>query len=131
MDESARLGFFGLFENAAHRDRVTDALQCTLRLAISLDDARIHELVAWAAGLAGIRTSELALGGELDRLGLTPRELDALRRIIAGRSNKEIGVDLGIAEKTAEVHVSNVFHKLGVSNRVEATTLAIRLGVGA
>jgi DNA-binding CsgD family transcriptional regulator len=131
MQELARLRFFGLFEDAAQRDRVTDALECTLRLAISLDDARIHELVAWAAGLAGIRTSELARGGELDRLGLTRRELDALRRIIAGRSNKEIGVDLGITEKTAEVHVSNVFHKLGVSNRVEATTLAIRLGVAA
>jgi DNA-binding NarL/FixJ family response regulator len=60
---------------------------------------------------------------------LTAREVDVLRLVAAGRSNKEIGAELFISAKTASVHVSNILAKLGVSGRGEAAALAHRHGL--
>jgi len=59
-------------------------------------------------------------------LGLTNRELQVLGLIVQGLNNREIADRLVISRATASVHVSNILAKLGVSNRVEATTLALR-----
>lgn len=59
---------------------------------------------------------------------LTPRETEVLQLLMVGRSNKEIGRELGLQEITVKLHVRNVFRKLGVRNRVEATNAAVRLG---
>jgi DNA-binding CsgD family transcriptional regulator len=56
--------------------------------------------------------------------GLTSRELEVLRLLAAGQSNKEIGAELFIATKTASVHVSNILAKLGASSRTEAAAIA-------
>jgi DNA-binding CsgD family transcriptional regulator len=62
------------------------------------------------------------------RLGLTSRETEVLTLVAAGRTNREIGVELFISEKTASVHVSNILRKLGVSSRVDAAAVAQRVG---
>ena len=67
----------------------------------------------------------------LERLGLTDRELQVLALIADGRTNREIGEVLFISPKTASVHVSRILSKLGVRGRVEAATMAHRLGVAA
>jgi len=61
--------------------------------------------------------------------GLSKRELEVLALIAEGRSNPEIGRQLYITRKTVAVHVSNILTKLGVSGRVEAAAVAIRLGM--
>jgi DNA-binding NarL/FixJ family response regulator len=58
---------------------------------------------------------------------LTSREQQILGLIAAGRSNKEIGLKLGLTEKTVKYYVSNILLKLQVRNRVEAALLAQRL----
>jgi NarL family two-component system response regulator LiaR len=57
---------------------------------------------------------------------LTPRELEVLALMVEGLNNPEIAARLIISRATASAHVSNILSKLGVSNRVEATTLALR-----
>ena len=57
-------------------------------------------------------------------LGLTERELEVLRLVAAGRSNREIAGELFISPKTASVHVSNILGKLGVASRGEAAAKA-------
>ncbi len=60
---------------------------------------------------------------------LSPRELDILRGIAQGASNKEIGRDLGIAETTVKIHVQHVLRKLDVSSRVHAAVIATENGL--
>jgi DNA-binding CsgD family transcriptional regulator len=63
------------------------------------------------------------------RLGLTPRELEVLLLVAEGRTNREIGAELFMSEKTASVHVSRILAKLDVGGRVEAAAVAHRLGL--
>ncbi len=60
---------------------------------------------------------------------LSPRELDILRGIARGASNKEIARDHGIVETTVKIHVQHVLRKLGVSSRVHAAVMATEQGL--
>jgi NarL family two-component system response regulator LiaR len=60
---------------------------------------------------------------------LSPRELEVLRLVADGRSNRQIAEELFISVKTASVHVSNILAKLGVASRVEAAAVAHRAGL--
>jgi DNA-binding CsgD family transcriptional regulator len=62
-------------------------------------------------------------------LVLTPRERDVLALLVRGRTNRQIGRELFISEKTASVHVSNIIGKLGASGRTEAVAIAHRRGL--
>ena len=60
---------------------------------------------------------------------LTGREMDVLRLIATGRSNKEIALDLRIAEKTVKTHLGRAFQRIGVSDRTQAALWAERDGL--
>jgi len=60
---------------------------------------------------------------------LTRREREVLELIAAGRSNKRIAIELGIAEKTVKTHVGHLLAKLGVSDRTQAALLAVHSGL--
>ncbi len=66
------------------------------------------------------------LEGREDSNDLTPRELDVLRLVAQGKTNGEIGVTLGISEKTVEKHLDMIFRKMGAVSRVEAAVKAVR-----
>ena len=59
---------------------------------------------------------------------LSPREHDVVRLVAAGRTNDEIGVDLGIGSKTVETHLARLFERLGVGSRTELAIRAVREG---
>ena len=59
-----------------------------------------------------------------DTHGLTKRELDVLRLVAAGKSNREIAAELVVSEHTAARHVQNILAKLRVSSRTAATAFA-------
>ncbi len=61
--------------------------------------------------------------------GLTPKELEILRLLAMGMSNKEIGRELCLAEKTVKNYLSTVFQKLQISDRVQAAIFALRHGL--
>jgi ATP/maltotriose-dependent transcriptional regulator MalT len=61
--------------------------------------------------------------------GLTDREVELLRLVASGQTNRAIAAEMFVSEKTVERHLSNVFRKLGVSSRAAATAQAVRLGV--
>lgn len=73
-----------------------------------------------------LRRVDSLLEGTLpdERHGLTPREWEVLQLVASGDTNKRIAATLSISERTVERHVSNIFHKLGVSTRSAATAYA-------
>jgi DNA-binding NarL/FixJ family response regulator len=68
------------------------------------------------------------LKGERDT-GLTPRELEILQHIVAGKSNKEIASDLGLSVNTVSVHRANIMDALGIHKTAELVVYAIRNGL--
>jgi DNA-binding NarL/FixJ family response regulator len=60
--------------------------------------------------------------------GLTQRELEVLRLAAKGHTNRAIGQELGISDRTVQGHLANIFGKLGVSTRTEAVLLAVKQG---
>jgi DNA-binding NarL/FixJ family response regulator len=67
-----------------------------------------------------------------ERMGtedLTPRESEVLEQIVSGKSNKEIATELAISEATVKTHINTLLSKLGVTDRTQAATAAIRRGI--
>jgi DNA-binding CsgD family transcriptional regulator len=73
---------------------------------------------------------EVAPAEEVDEpFGLTPRERQVLALVAGGATNREIGLELHMAEKTASVHVSRILAKLDVRSRTQAAAVAVRQGL--
>ena len=64
------------------------------------------------------------------RSGLSPREVDVIRALVKGISNRQIGRELGVKEVTVKLHLRRVYKKIGVSNRTQAVKLAMANGIG-
>ncbi len=67
-----------------------------------------------------------------ERMGgpsLTNRELEVLKLIVSGKSNKDIGNELSISEATVKTHINSILGKLGVSDRTQAATTALQRGI--
>jgi DNA-binding NarL/FixJ family response regulator len=69
------------------------------------------------------------LASRLSTQNLSAREIEVLRFVGRGRANKQIGAELGISEETVKRHVSNIFAKMGVADRAQATAEALRRGI--
>lgn len=130
-----------LLARRARSAAAAEALRAAFATAVALGAEPLRREVEGLAGRAGIvlETEEpapaeassppaAAVAPEAP-LGLTRREVEVLRLIALGRTNREVAADLFISEKTAGVHVSNILRKLGLRSRVEASGYAHRLGL--
>jgi DNA-binding NarL/FixJ family response regulator len=94
--------------------------------ALGDEDAAALELEAARRTFAelGAALDVARLSGDGETHGLTARELEVLRLVAAGRTNKAIAAELVLSERTVDRHVSNIFAKLRVSSRTSATAFA-------
>ncbi len=69
------------------------------------------------------------LADRMFREELSAREMQVLKLIVKGKSNKEIASALGVVEGTVKIHINNILGKLGVSDRTQATTFALQNGI--
>ena len=112
----------------AARSRVLIGLACralgdTDSAAMELDAARdVFETLGALPDLARLTALNEGATGPVG--GLTARELEVLRLVAAGKTNRAIAADLVISDKTVARHLSNIFDKLGVSSRAAATAYA-------
>jgi len=113
---------------AGEREQATTAARAAHATATRLGAAPLQ---AALEALARRGRLDLGVGLPAQRAlaGLTPRELEVLRLLVEGRSNRQIAEQLFISGKTASVHVTNLLAKLGVHSRLEAAALARRLGL--
>ncbi|MGY2064616.1 helix-turn-helix transcriptional regulator [Blastococcus sp. SYSU DS0619] len=131
-----------VYELARSRWRLAEALLAVDDRAGAVEQARAAHEVAVRLGARPLREAVEALArrGRLDVAGvrtpeisavLTPREAEVLGLLAQGRTNRQIGAELYISEKTASVHVSNILAKLGANGRTEAVALAAARGLFA
>ena len=113
-----RAGASGYLLKDADAEEVAVAVRAADRGELQLDPAVARNLTA------GLRASDEDVGDEL-----TSRELEVLRLVGAGESNKGIAAALGISERTARSHVSSILAKLGLRSRTQAALWATKEGL--
>jgi DNA-binding NarL/FixJ family response regulator len=82
----------------------------------------------WVSQSVASQIGEWREGEDARNHELTAREMEVLRLLVEGKTNPQIGSDLGISKKTVEKHLGAVYSKLGVASRVEAAEVALRKG---
>jgi putative nucleotidyltransferase with HDIG domain len=117
--------YHAMTEPRPHRQALS-AGQAAAQLRAGVTQARfdgdLADAVLQAAGHSPSRRRTLPAG-------LTPREVEVLRLLVRGLSNKEIASELVISRKTAGAHVEHIYAKLGVSNRARASLFAVKHGL--
>ena len=88
-----------------------------------------HGEQGWVSRRIAAQMVSWMRGDDVGGVKLTPREMDVLRLVVEGKTNQNIGVLLGISEKTVEKYLYAIFAKLDVTSRVEAAVYAVREGL--
>jgi DNA-binding CsgD family transcriptional regulator len=131
-------GFAAVFERAVLRRRVREQrrqlrelVAWTDAMAADLSEGAIELEVQGEPSASAVRPAALSAAADADtsRLGdlLTRRELDVLRLMARGDSNKAIATELVVSEGTVKFHVKNILRKLRATNRVEAASRYVQL----
>ncbi len=107
-------GATGYILKTAESREIVRAVRATAAGQSALDPAVAPRLIA--------RLTKPATGSDT----LTERELEVLRRAAHGLTNKQIGADLAISDRTVQNHLANIYAKLGVASRTEAVTAALQ-----
>lgn len=118
--DALRLGAMGYLL----KDMELDVLVQLLHQAMAGDTVVAPDLTSLLAR-AAVQRDEPTSSVEKGNYNLTPREMDILRHIARGQSNKDIAAALGIVDGTVKLHVRAVLKKLKVQSRVQAAVLAI------
>jgi DNA-binding NarL/FixJ family response regulator len=113
VQRALEAGASGYLLKDADADEVAAAIRAAHRGELQLDAAVARGLMSTLQG------------GTRSAAALTPRELDVVALVGEGRANKEIARLLGIGERTARTHVSNVLHKLGLTSRTQLALWAV------
>ena len=138
--QAFRLPLVVLLPDDAHASDLFSDLSQEEGRALLLRDASATELaVAIAAAVQGLSVMAPALANAIAAPShtvpepaqgvLTRRELEVLRLVAEGHSNKEVAFELDISDHTVKFHVNSILTKLGARSRTEAATTAARLGL--
>ena len=126
----ARIVLLSIYETPESLWRATEAgaLGCVSK-GVEIDEI----ITAVRAVASGVSYYSEGLEKKLDERraqeALSPRETEVLAQIVSGFSNKEIVANLGISTSTVKHHLERVFTKLGVNDRTQAATAAVKRGI--
>ena len=126
----ARIVLLSIYETSESLWQATEAgaLGCMSK-GVEIDEI----ITAVRAVASGVSYYSEGLEKKLDerraKEALSPRETEILAQIVSGHSNKEIVANLGISTSTVKHHIERVFTKLGVNDRTQAATAAVKRGI--
>jgi DNA-binding NarL/FixJ family response regulator len=123
--DALRAGALGYLLKDVPSERLVEAVRAAARGQSCLEPGVASKVVAEFARLSRASPGRPSLAERLSE-----REIDVLRWVARGASNKEIGAHLRIAEGTVKNHMTNILEKLGVSDRTSAALKARDLGFG-
>lgn len=124
--EAIRRGAAGYVLKEASTSEILSVLAAVTEGQLAVEPGLLREaLVEDSDGLSADESSRLRAAS----FALTPRELDVLRLLADGMTNKEIGSNLAIAEDTVKKHVQNIIWKLRATDRTQAAIIAYRAGL--
>jgi DNA-binding NarL/FixJ family response regulator len=121
-----------IFSNYAKGDEVFQAIKAGASGIVVKEmalDRLLDAIRAIHAGEQYIPPQVAARIGERMLAQLSPREMEVLKLVAEGLSNKEIAAQLGLVVGTVKIHVANIFAKLGVSDRTQALVTAVKRGI--
>ena len=119
-------GANGYLLKTAEADELVKAIRTVIRGELALAPMVAGKVVSQFTSGKGLPDVLSSIKNDYD--GLTDREMDILRLVGKGLTNKEIGRNLYISDRTVQAHLSNIFSKLNVSSRTEAVMHAVRKG---
>lgn len=130
LSAALRGGAIGYLLKTMEGDDLTAAILRAMQGESVVATEMTSKLVsAYRGATQGTTPKNTTAGLEPSKANLSPRELDILRGIVRGASNKEIAREHGIAETTVKIHVQHVLRKLDVSSRVHAAVKATEHGL--
>lgn len=125
--DALRAGAIGYLLKDAPRDKLLETIRAAARGESFLQPSVAAKVVAEFSRLAPARSPAITRNAPVEPL--SERELEVLRHLAQGKSNKEIAAAMGIAEGTAKNHMTNILGKLGVLDRTQAALRARDLGL--
>jgi DNA-binding NarL/FixJ family response regulator len=130
LDVNSRVIVLTMYEGDEdiHRALAAGAAAYLLKDTLSDDLLRVIREVHGGGAPMTVEV-EARLAERATQPKLTPREIEVIERVASGRRNKEIADDLGIRLDTVEVHLRNIFTKLGAKERISAVKIAMRRGI--
>jgi len=115
-----KLGAYGVVPQESTTQRLFESIRCVMAGQYWIGRESVSDLVR------ALRNDSPPDGKSREkRFGLTPRELEIVTLVVAGYSNPDIAQRFSISGQTVKHHVSNIFDKLGVSNRLELALFAV------
>jgi len=125
--EALQLGVRGIVLKHAALQLLLKSIHCVNEGQYWVGQEGVSDLIHALRRMKPSQTSSTA--GR--NLGLSSREMQVIGLIVAGYTNKDLARELGISENTAKHHLTNIFDKLGVSNRLELVLYAVDHGLVA
>jgi DNA-binding NarL/FixJ family response regulator len=119
--QALKLGAYGVIMKESTTQRLFDSIQCVMAGQYWVGRESVSDLVR---ALRSVSPSSENVRTTRD-FGLTNREMEIVTLVVAGYSNPDIAQRCSISEQTVKHHISNVFDKLGVSNRLELALFAV------
>jgi NarL family two-component system response regulator LiaR len=117
VEKAFKAGAISYLLKDVHSDKLADTIREARQGRTTIDSAAAQALVASTSNPPSNQDA------------LTAREQEVLALLVGGKTNKEIANLLSLSEGTVRFHVSNILSKLGVSNRTEAVSQALQLGL--
>lgn len=115
-----RMGAYGVIPHETTTQSLFESIRCIMSGNYWLGNDNVSDLVK------ALREDSASAGiPRQRRFGLTPREMEIITLVVAGYSNPEIAQKFSISEQTVKHHISNIFDKLGVSNRLELALFTV------
>jgi two-component system nitrate/nitrite response regulator NarL len=119
--QAFRLGARGVMLKESATDLIIESIRTVMNGQYWVGRENVSDLVQlFRRYVSGVHGKE-----NRERFGLSARELEVVKAVVAGYSNREIGEKLSLSVQTVKHHITNIFDKLGVSNRMELTLFAV------